>query len=151
MAPTTTGSGLSGIGIATSTARRTTWVNCLGPLGIHLTPVGHGTWKINANNYNAATGVTNGTIVGANATVSGTGCTFTVKGSRPDRVPELDQDPQVKNTAANLTVSGVTGCFGAVNNGDKASFSGKLPAEGHHRRVQPDPHHLALTRHSSTA
>ncbi len=30
----------------------------------------------------------------------------------------------MKNTAANLTVSGVTGCFGAVNNGDKASFSG---------------------------
>lgn len=121
---TTTGSGLSGTGIANINGATTTWVNCLGPLGIHLTPTGHGTWKINANTYNATTGLTNGTLTGANATVTGTGCSFTVKGSVPIAYRNSTQILQVKNTAANLTVSGVSGCFGAVNNGDKASFSG---------------------------
>jgi hypothetical protein len=134
---TTTGSGLAGAGIASIDGTSTTWVNCLGPLGIHLTPVGHGTWKINANSFNATTGVTNGLIVGANATVTGTGCSFTVKGSVPIAYRNSTQILQVKNTKANLTVSGVSGCFGAVNNDDKASFSGSYKLRAKNTAFNP--------------
>jgi hypothetical protein len=120
---TTVGTGLAGQGIAQINGASTTWTNCLGPLGIQLTPTGHGIWKINANKYNATTGVTFGTLVGANATVTGTGCSFTVKGSVPLTYTNSTQVLSVKPTKANLVVSNVSGCFGAVNNADHASFS----------------------------
>jgi hypothetical protein len=121
---TTVGTGLAGQGIAQINGASTTWTNCLGPLGIQLTPTGHGIWKITANKYNPTTGVTTGTLVGANATVTGTGCSFTVKGSVPITYKNSTQILAVKDTKANLVVSAVSGCFGAVNNADHASFSG---------------------------
>jgi hypothetical protein len=121
---TVVGTGLPSQTLASINGASTTWTNCLGPLGIQLTPTGHGIWKINANKYNATTGVTSGTIVGANATVTGTGCSFTVKGSVPISYTNSTQVLAVKATKANLVVSGVSGCFGAVNNADHASFSG---------------------------
>lgn len=117
---TTTGSGLSGNGIGKINGAKTTWTNCVGPLGISLTPHGHGSWRINARTYSG--GVTTGTITQANATVTGTGCSFTVKGSVPITYTNSTGILSVKSTSANLIVSGVSGCFGAVNNNDHASF-----------------------------
>lgn len=122
---TTTGSGRSGTAIGTINGPGTTWTGCTGPLGIALNPKGVGTWNINARTYNAGTGTTTGTITGANARVTGNGCAFTVKGSVPITYKNSTRILTVKPTAANLAVSNVSGCFGAVNPGDKASFSGK--------------------------
>jgi hypothetical protein len=134
---TTTGSGLPGAAIGKINGASTTWVNCLGPLGIQLTPTGHGTWTINALRYNATSGTTTGTITGANATVAGTGCSFTVKGSVPITYKNSTQLLTVKNTQSNLVVSRVTGCFGAVNNGDAASFSAKYKLTANIAKFNP--------------
>lgn len=123
---TTAGTGLTGVQIATVTGNSTTWQNCVGPLGLVLNPVGSGTWKIDSTYYNAKTGVSNGSLYAAHAVVStadGTSCVFTVKGTAPITFDNTSQTLTVLPTKANLVISGVTGCFGLINNNDRANFS----------------------------
>lgn len=121
----TVGTGLPNTGLANVTGSTTTWTNCVGPLGLVLIPKGTGTWKLNATKYTAATGVTTGTLAGAHATVStsdGTSCVFKVAGSVPVTYTNSTQVLAVSPSKSNLKISGVTGCFGLINNGDVASF-----------------------------
>ncbi|MCW2496663.1 hypothetical protein, partial [Jatrophihabitans sp.] len=118
------GKGKAGAGIASISGSSTTWKTCVGPLGIQLNPKGSGTWKLNAVSYKS--GVTTGTLTAAAATVSTpdkSSCVFSVTGSVPITYTNSTQILAVKATAANLTVSKVTGCFGLIKNKDKASFA----------------------------
>jgi len=118
----TVGTGKPGAGIASIDGPSTTWNNCVGPLGLELDPHGVGPWALNANSY--AGGVATGNIsnITANITNPDDQCSFTVTGT---------VDATYTNSSQNLTVipnptlniSGVSGCFGLINDGDLASFA----------------------------
>ncbi|HEX4723802.1 MAG TPA: hypothetical protein VH333_14900 [Pseudonocardiaceae bacterium] len=118
----TVGTGLSGAGIATISGPSTTWTNCVGPLGIELDPTGVGNWSLNAASY--AGGVTSGTISNITATVHNPdgNCDFTVTGTVNGTYDNASQALTVTPDPT-LSISGVTGCFGLINEGDQASFS----------------------------
>jgi hypothetical protein len=119
----TVGPKQAGAGIGKITAASTKWNGCTGPLGITLNVTGIGTWLLNAVSYSA--GVTTGTITAADAKVAtpdGTSCVFTVTGSVPVTYTNSTQILAVSDSAANLVVSNVTGCFGLINANDHASF-----------------------------
>jgi hypothetical protein len=70
-------------------------------------------------------------ITGVNTSVSTTGCSFNVTGSAPgfytNSTHTLTLTPKLPITPLNkaqLTVSGVSGCSGLVNNGDHPAFNG---------------------------
>lgn len=120
-----TGTGLAGTKIGTISA--TTWNGCTGPLGLEFVVTQSGTWSINAK-YKTSTGAT-GNISNISAVVDGgSACKFTVTGSVPIKFTNKSSRSVLTVTttsAGTLTVSNLTGgCFGAVNNGDKATFSG---------------------------
>lgn len=116
------------VGAAVGKITKTTWRTCQGPAGITLTPKEVGTWQIKASGRTSAAGVTKASVTNVNATVTGTGCTFTVKGaatgSYNNSTQVLSLAPLAAPTAAQkLTVSAVSGCFGAINNGDNVTFT----------------------------
>ena len=119
------GKSLSGTGLGTITG--TTWTACKGPLGLALTVTQQGTWAINATGATASN-KTPGTISGVTAlvkdTTGGSSCTFTVTGTVKAKVTTTPSKQQlaIAPAGSTLKVSGVTGCFGLVNNGDKANF-----------------------------
>src|ERR1700722_20369548 len=58
---------------------------CTDQLGQSLTLTEGGpSWDVNLNSYDAATGVTTGTITGINVSVSGSGCSAIIDGTSPD-------------------------------------------------------------------
>jgi len=124
----TRGSGQAGPGIARITS--TTFSNCVGPLGIMFTVQHVGTWLLNAVTP-TATGA-NGTITAVQARLSGSLCSATVSGSVPvsfinsnNATPPSQAQLQVLPTnPGTLTITNVSGCFGLINNNDKASFRG---------------------------
>jgi len=82
---------------------------------------GIGTWNINATSYSS--GKTTGTISNVKATVNDPGvCTFTATGSVAVTYTNSTQTLAVPGKTAGLTVSNVSGCFGIINNNDKAEF-----------------------------
>lgn len=121
---TTVGSGLSGSGLATIDGANTTWTSCTGPLGLAFTVAGSGSWVLNATGA-TSDGVTPGTISSASAAVSDPGiCSFNVTGSVTG---SYTNSPAALNIAADnstLTISGVDGCLGIINDGDNATFVG---------------------------
>lgn len=121
---TTVGTGLSGTDIAQISGPSTTWNNCVGPLGIELDPSGNGTWNLQADSYDSATGVTTGRITDVSAHVQSpdqTSCVFDVTGSVNATFTNSNQQLAI-NPDATLNISNVTGCFGLINEGDQASF-----------------------------
>ncbi|GAA1887620.1 hypothetical protein [Lapillicoccus jejuensis] len=119
------GSKLSGTGLGTISG--STWTNCIGPAGLKLAVTQVGTWSINAKGTTTATGVTAGTIgnIVANVGDAAGACKFTVSGTVKAAVTATatKQLLKVKPTTGALTISNVAGCFGAVANGDTASFA----------------------------
>jgi len=117
------GSGLSGTGIGTITS--TAFNNCTGPLGITFTVTQSGTWNLNLTSYTSPT--SKGYISGISAKLSGTSCTATVTGSADGSYSNttgvLTLAP-VSGSGHTLTVSGVSGCFGLINNGNTVTFKG---------------------------
>lgn len=76
-------------------------------------------------------GQTDGMITGVNTSVSTTGCSFNVTGSAPGFYTNSTHTltlttklPITPLNKAQLTVSGVNGCSGLVNNGDHPKFTG---------------------------
>jgi len=122
------GSGQPGAGIAKITG--TTFSNCTGPLGISFTVLHSGTWLLNAVTP-TATGA-DGTITAIQARLSGSLCSATVSGSVPAKFvnsntatpPSQAQLQVLPTNPGTLTISNVSGCFGLIRNGDKASFRG---------------------------
>jgi hypothetical protein len=117
------GAGQSGTGLVSITGASSTWKGCTGPLKIVLNPTGSGTWKMTASSYK--NGVTKGTLTGITAKVSttdGTTCAFTSTGSVPGTYTNASHVLALSAATSGLKISKVTGCFGLVKNGDKASF-----------------------------
>ena len=125
------GSGLPGKGIAS--IAKVAFNTCTGPLGLSFTvTAAHLPWSLNANSYNASTGVTKGVITGAHATLSGSGCSAVVDGSSATgnngtvAGTYTNSKHQLKTltTGGNLHIYDVNGCFGLIANGDTATLSG---------------------------
>lgn len=109
------------------TITKTTWKTCKGPAGISLVPKQSGVWKIVATGPTSG-GVTPAAVTGVNAALTGTGCSFTVTGTATgvyDNATGLLKLAPVSNPTAaqKLTVTGVTGCFGGINNNDNVTFT----------------------------
>jgi hypothetical protein len=118
-----TGSGQSGTGLGHINGAGTTWTHCTGPGGLTFNVTGVGTWNINATSFKAPT--TKGKINNVKATVVDPGlCSFTVTGSVTTNYSNKTHILSVPGSAG-LTVSKVSGCFGIINNNDKAKFTGK--------------------------
>jgi hypothetical protein len=125
------GSGLSGAGIAKITAVKFT--GCVGPASLTFTVTAtHLPWKLNAKSYDAATGVTKGTITGAEASLSGNGCTATSAGPTPTTPATIagtytNSTHKLTTLAAgsNMHVWNVSsGCAGLINSGDPTAMKG---------------------------
>jgi hypothetical protein len=125
------GSGLPGAGIASITS--VTFTSCVGPDSLTFTvTAGHLPWKLNAKSYNATTGVTKGTITGAEAALSGSGCTATSAGPTPTTPATLvgtytNSKHQLKTgaTGSNMHVWNVSsGCLNLIKSGDPVTLKG---------------------------
>ena len=125
------GKGLPGTAIAKITS--VTFTSCVGPDSLKFTvTAGHLPWKLNAKSYNAAKGVTTGTITGAVASLSGNGCTAMSAGPAPTTPATLagtytNTPHQLKTGGAgsNMHVWNVSsGCLGLINNGDPVALKG---------------------------
>ncbi|MBC6461989.1 hypothetical protein, partial [Actinomadura sp. HBU206391] len=121
------GTSATGAGVGTITS--SSFTNCTGPLGITFTVTQVGTWNINAVSPNATAGVVNGTITNVSARLAGSLCSANVTGGVPGTYDNNTAQLSVNPTAPNpnnvsLTVSGVSGCFGLLRNGDTATFTG---------------------------
>ncbi|HLX47711.1 MAG TPA: hypothetical protein VKS82_05225 [Streptosporangiaceae bacterium] len=125
------GSGLSGTGIASITS--VTFTTCTGPAGLtfNVTP-GHLPWKLNAKSYDAATGVTKGTITGAHGALSGPGCSAVVDGTSATAdngtiggtYTNSSHELRTLTMGGNLHIYRVSGCFGLIRDGDAATLKG---------------------------
>jgi hypothetical protein len=92
-------------------------------------------WYLNAISYNAATGVTSGTLSGIDVSVSGSDCNAevdgtaagadngTVKWTYSNSTGKLTYRP----TGGNLHLYNVSGCLGVLSNGDSVRVSGTGP------------------------
>jgi hypothetical protein len=124
------GSGLSGTGVGSITKK--SYTGCTGPLGVTITVTAHGLpWKLNAVSYDKTTGVTTGTITGADATLSGPSCSADADGTGAGKdngtvtftYTNSSGKLKVLTTGGNLHIYDVSGCGGLINSGDPATIS----------------------------
>jgi hypothetical protein len=107
--------------IATSTFTR-----CDGPLGLTMKITQTAPWVVTGAGLGSPTGRNPVTIKGVAATVTALqgGCSFTVSGTVKGSLNIVGQSLSlvVKPTTSTMTISAVSGCFGQVGVGDKASM-----------------------------
>lgn len=120
--------GSDGLGVGTITD--TTWEDCIGPGGLSMQVTHVGNWSINIDGDASGTQV-DGYIGDVQAQVSdidasGMLCNFTVTGEAHGYFDTVTQQLVVEEVgfSGNLELSGVTGCFGLVTNGNPADFEG---------------------------
>lgn len=124
----TKGSGLTQV----ATIDSTTWTGCRVPGGpANVTQ--SGTWNITGTGSNATAGTETiagyvGNVTAGVATTPSTICSFTVTGQANGAFSESAQQLQVSETGytGNLTLSGVSGCLGQLQNGNPANFVANL-------------------------
>jgi hypothetical protein len=113
------------------TVAKLSFSSCSGPLGQVLTTV-HGKPVLNADSKTNRKGQTDAYISGVNVSVSipAAGCTFTVTGSAPgffsNKTHTLTTSPKLPVKPikrAQLTIGNVSGCAGAVHNGDHPTYT----------------------------
>jgi hypothetical protein len=116
--------------VSVGTSATLSFSGCTGPLGAVTVKVNKLPYHVTVDSKTNAKGQTDGLITGANTSVSMTGCSFTVSGSAPGFYTNsghtLSLTPKLPNKPLNsgqLTVSGVNGCAGLVNNGDHPSYT----------------------------
>jgi hypothetical protein len=100
--------------------------DCQGPFGLTFEVDHQGTWNLNGASYDAATGVTTGTIDDITAGISGPGCVATVTGSVD---ATFTNDTDVLRVLPNFTlliasVDPANDCLGLIGEGQHASFDG---------------------------
>ncbi len=110
-----------------------TFTSCTGPGGLVFTAKTSASkahpWNLNATSYSG--GVTHGSITGIKATLSGSGCTATVAGTKATSPGTTTGTYSNKThilsvSGGNLHVWNVSsGCLGLINTGDPSSFVGK--------------------------
>jgi len=109
-----------------------TFTNCAGPLGISFSASTTGPFPLNATSYNAKKGVTTGNITNIHGSISGPLCSATVDGTSATanngtvkaHYKNHTGKLTVLTTGGNLHIYNVSGCFGLINSGDAATFSG---------------------------
>jgi len=133
-ASTATGSIPSGKHTGTSpvkigTVATLNFKHCTGPVGKVTIKVNKLPYAVSVDSKTNTASQTDTIISGVNTFVSTTGCSFTVTGSVPgfytNSTRTLSLTPKLPITPLNkaqLTVSGVTGCFGVVKNGDHPTY-----------------------------
>jgi hypothetical protein len=104
----------------------TTWNTCSGPGGITFTVSHVGTWNLNGSTF--VDPVTTGTITNVVARLSGPLCSATVSGGVAATYTNGTGVLQVLTSNSTLRISNVIGCFGLINSGDGATFSGRYQA-----------------------
>ncbi len=120
--------GASPLAVGTTTAL--SFGNCTGPVGTVTTKVETSKFKISVDSKTTGSGDTDGIVGPVTVKVSMTGCSFIVKGSAPGYYDNANHTlhvtaslPTKALSSAQLTVSGVSGCFGLVANGDHPSYT----------------------------
>lgn len=114
---------MSGTDIGTIAS--TSFTSCTGPLGLTFTVKQSGTWNLNITSNSGA--VSTGFISSVKASLSGPLCSATVTGSADASYSNSTGVLTVKLVSGSghtLTVSGVSGCLGLINNGDTTTFNG---------------------------
>jgi hypothetical protein len=102
--------------------------SCSGPFGLTFTVAQVGTWNLNGTTYNAATGVTTGTITNITANITGPGCNATVTGSVNVTYTNSTHRLAVLPNYTLLIsfVSPTANCLGLIGQGNHASFDGNF-------------------------
>ncbi|HEX6355223.1 hypothetical protein [Actinophytocola sp.] len=99
---------------------------CSGPFGLTFEVTQVGDWSLNGGSYDAATGVTTGTIDGIEAGIVGPGCEATVTGSvnvtYTNGTATLAVLPDF--TLEVTFVDPANNCLGLINEGEHANFAG---------------------------
>lgn len=102
------------------------FVDCQGPFGLTFEVEQVGDWVLNGTSYDAATGVTTGTIDGITADIVGPACNATVTGSvnatYTNSTAELAVAPDF--TLEITFVDPANDCLGLITQGEHASFDG---------------------------
>jgi hypothetical protein len=103
--------------------------NCTGPVGAVKTKVEALSYKISVDSKTTKKGDTDGIIGPVKVHVSMTGCSFNVTGTAPGFYDNANHTlhvtpflPTKALKKAQLTISGVSGCFGLVSNGNHPSY-----------------------------
>lgn len=99
---------------------------CTGPVGLTFTVDHLGTWHLNGSSYDAATGVTTGTLDDIEAVITGPGCDATVTGS-VDITFTNDTEELTVLPNPTLLISRVdptNNCLGLIEQGQHAIFDG---------------------------
>ncbi len=115
--------------VTVGTSAKLSFSGCTGPLGAVTVKVNALPYKVRVDSRTNSSGQTDGMVAGANTSVSMTGCSFKVTGSAPgfysNSKHTLTLTPTLPNKPLNkaqLTISGVSGCAGLVNNGDHPAY-----------------------------
>jgi hypothetical protein len=99
---------------------------CSGPFGLSFEVTQVGDWALNGGSYDAATGVTTGTIDGITADIVGPGCNATVTGfvnvTYTNGTAALAVLPDF--TLEVTFVDAANNCLGLINEGEHANFAG---------------------------
>jgi hypothetical protein len=124
----TTDKGTSPVKVGTTT--KLSFNHCNGPLGKVTTKVESRPYAVKVDSKTNSKGQTAGMITGVKVHVSQTGCSFNVTGSAPGYFTNskhtltMTSKPPVKPlNKAQLTISGVHGCFGVVKNGQHPTYT----------------------------
>jgi hypothetical protein len=119
------GSGLSNP-LATLPPLGVKFNTCSGPFGLSFTVQHVGTWNLNGVTYNAATGVTTGTLSNITANITGPGCNATVTGTVNVTYTNSTHKLAVLPNYTLLVsfVSSSANCLGLIVQGNHASFDG---------------------------
>jgi hypothetical protein len=127
--PNGTGKGPSPV--AVGTVAKLAFNNCVGPLGKVSTTIKSTPYTVSVDSKTNTSGETAGMISGVKVAVKMKGCSFMVTGSAPGYYANgkhtLNLTPKLPLKAldkAQLSVSGVSGCFGLVKNGDHPTYVG---------------------------
>ena len=115
--------------VKVGTTAKLAFTGCTGPLGAVTVTVNRLPYSVNVDSKTNTKGQTDGFIGGVNTKVSMTGCSFNVTGSAPgfytNSTHKLTLTPALPTKplkTAQLTISGVNGCAGLVNNGDHPTY-----------------------------
>ena len=115
--------------VKVGTSSTLSFTGCTGPLGAVTVTVNSLPYSVKVDSATNSSGQTDGMVTGVNTSVSMTGCSFVVTGGAPgyytNSTHVLSLTPTLPQKALNkaqLTVSGVSGCAGLVNNGDHPTY-----------------------------
>ena len=117
--------------VKVGTVAKLSFNNCTGPLGKVTTTIKSTPYTVSVDSKTNSKGQTDGLISGVKVAVKMTGCSFTVTGSAPGYYTNgkhtLNLTAKLPTKAlskAQLTVSGVSGCFSLIKNGDHPTYTG---------------------------